>query len=396
MGVMARDDSLTTFTAGSQRAPAERIASLDITRGIVMLLMAIDHVRVYAGVPTGGPTPGVFFTRWVTHFSAPGFAFLAGTGAFLLGRKLDDKRALARYLVERGLILIVLELTVLRLAWTFNVDFANYNLAGVIWMLGWCMILTAGIVWLPTAAIAVLGLLLIVGQSVFTPIGHALPAAIGSFLYLGGEVRFSANGPPFEVLYVIVPWIGVMATGYAFGTIMTFEPERRRAWCLRIGLSATALFIVIAGVMVARQPSRPGSPPAILRMLSQRKYPASALFLMMTLGPMLAFLPLAQRMRGRVASVLTTFGRVPLFYYLLHIPLIHAAALVVSLIREGRIDPWLFGNHPMAPPPVPDGYRWSLALLYLVYAVVVVLLYWPCRWYADLKARSKSRMLRYI
>ena len=110
---------------------------------------------------------------------------------------------------------------------------------------------------------------------------------------------------------------------------------------------------------------------------------------MMTLGPMIAFLPFAEQMRGRVASILATFGRVPMFYYLLHIPLIHAAALVVSLIRTGGIDPWLFGNHPMAPPPVPDGYRWSLALLYLVFAIVVALLYWPCRWYANLKARAQ-------
>ncbi len=396
MGVTTRGETITTYHPESERATGGRIASLDITRGIVMLLMAIDHVRVYAGVPAGGPTPGVFFTRWVTHFSAPGFAFLAGTGAFLLGKKLGDKGALSRYLVERGLILILLELTVLRLAWTFNTNFADYNLAGVIWMLGWCMILMAGVVWLPTAAIAALGLVLIVGQGMFTPIAHALPAAIANFLYLGGEVRFGANGPPFAVLYVIVPWIGVMAVGYAFGVIVTLAPARRRAWCLGIGLSATALFIVIAGIMVARQPSRPGAPPAILRMLNQRKYPASPLFLMMTLGPMLAFLPFAERMRGRIASVLSIFGRVPMFYYLLHIPLIHAAALVVSLIREGHVDPWLFGNHPMSPPPVPDGYRWSLWLLYLVYGIVVVLLYWPCRWYADLKKRSTSRVLRYI
>ena len=396
MGVLTRDDSYTTYRPPSERAASERIASLDITRGIVMLLMAIDHVRVYAGVPAGGPAPGVFFTRWVTHFSAPGFAFLAGTGAFLLGRKLADKRALARYLVERGVILILLELTVLRLAWTFNTDFAHYNLAGVIWMLGWCMILMAGVIWLPTTGILVLGLLLIFAQPVFGPISTALPAAIGNFLYLGGEVRLGTNGPPFAVLYVIVPWIGVMATGYAFGTIMTFDAARRRGWCLRIGLAATALFIVIAGILVSRQPAGPGAPPVILQMLNQRKYPASPLFLMMTLGPLLAFVPLAERMHGRAASILSTFGRVPMFYYLLHIPLIHAAALVVSLIREGRLDPWLFGNHPMAPPPVPDGYRWSLALLYLVYAIVVVLLYWPCRWYADLKARRKSRILRYI
>ena len=393
MGVLTHDAATTRYTPVRERAPGERIASLDITRGIVMVLMAIDHVRVYAGVPAGGPTPGVFFTRWVTHFSAPGFAFLAGTGAFLLGQKLADKRGLARYLVERGVILVLLELTVLRLAWTFNLDFANYNLAGVIWMLGWCMILMAGIIWLPQAAIAVLGLALIVGQAVFTPIGNMLPTAIGNFLYLGGEVRL---GIPFAVLYVIVPWIGVMATGYAFGTIMRYDPERRRKLCLGIGLTATVLFVVIAGIMVARQPSRPGAPPMLLRMLNQRKYPASPLFLMMTLGPMLAFLPFAERMRGRAASILSTFGRVPMFYYLLHIPLIHAAALVVSLIREGRIDPWLLGNHPMAPPPVPDGYRWSLPLLYLVFAAAVTLLYWPCRWYGALKARSGSRLLRFI
>jgi uncharacterized membrane protein len=281
----------------------------------------------------------------------------------------------------------------LRLAWTFNADFAHYNLAGVIWMLGWCMILMAGIIWLPLAAIAVLGLALIVGQPLFTPISHALPAAIGNFLYLGGQVRL---GLPFAVLYVIVPWIGVMAVGYAFGTIMTYDPERRRKICLAIGLSATALFVVIAGITVARQQAQPGAPPAILRMLNQRKYPASPLFLMMTLGPMLAFLPFAERMRGRVASILSTFGRVPMFYYLLHIPLIHASALIVSLLRTGRVDPWLFGNHPMAPPPVPDGYRWSLPLLYLVFAIVVALLYWPCRWYANLKARRTSRALQYI
>ncbi len=393
MGVTTHDAAFTTYAPGSERAHRGRIASLDITRGIVMVLMAIDHVRVYAGVPAGGPTPAVFFTRWVTHFSAPGFAFLAGTGAFLLGQKLADKRALARYLIERGVILILLELTFLRLAWTFNADFANYNLAGVIWMLGWCMILMAGIIWLPTTAITVLGLALIVGQPVFTPISKLLPAAIGNFLYLGGEVRL---GLPFRVLYVIVPWIGVMAVGYAFGTIMSYTPERRRTICLRIGLSATALFVVIAGITVALQPSGPDAPPAILRMLNQRKYPASPLFLMMTLGPMIAFLPFAEQMRGRVASILATFGRVPMFYYLLHIPLIHAAALVVSLIRTGGIDPWLFGNHPMAPPPVPDGYRWSLPLLYLVFAIVVALLYWPCRWYANLKARRGSRLLRFI
>src|SRR5258705_8325286 len=125
-------------------ASTSRVASIDLIRGAVMVLMAIDHVRVYPGLPAGGPTPGIFFTRWVTHFCAPAFVFLAGTGAFLHGRKLGDKRALARYLVTRGLILVFLELTVIRFAWTFNLDYSHFVLAGVIWMLGWCMVLLAG------------------------------------------------------------------------------------------------------------------------------------------------------------------------------------------------------------------------------------------------------------
>ena len=397
MGITTGDASLTTFHPGARVSPrSERIVSLDIARGIVMVLMAIDHVRVYAGVPAGGPTYGVFFTRWVTHFAAPGFAFLAGTGAFLYGRKIGDRGALARFLAVRGALLVLLELTFLRLAWTFNLDFANYNLAGVLWMLGWCMVLMAALVWLPPRIVGVIGVLLVVGQGAFGPIGNALPSAIGNFLYLGGEVKFGANGPPIEVLYVIVPWIGVMAAGYAFGEVMTLDPARRRKWCLSLGLGMTALFIVVAGIMVASRHPGQNAPPTILRMLNQRKYPASVPFLLMTLGPIIAFLAVAEGMRGRMASLFTTFGRVPLFYYLLHIPLIHASALVVSLIRQGHVDPWLLGNHPMSPPPVPPGYRWSLALLYLVFAIVTALLYYPCKWYGDVKRRDTTGLLRYI
>src|SRR5438046_1888549 len=137
---------LSTPAAAAPITSTARVASIDLIRGAVMILMAIDHVRVYSGLPAGGPTPGIFFTRWVTHFSAPLFAFLLGTGAFLHGRKLGDRQALTRYLATRGAILILLELTVIRVGWTFNLDFAHYLLAGVIWMLGWCMILLAAAV----------------------------------------------------------------------------------------------------------------------------------------------------------------------------------------------------------------------------------------------------------
>ncbi len=395
-----------TIPAPAATPPASspsRIASIDLLRGAVMILMAIDHVRVFSGLPAGGPTAGIFFTRWITHFVAPAFAFFAGTGAFFHGRKLGEPRALSRYLVTRGLWLVLLELTVIRVAWTFNFDYAHYILAGVIWMLGWCMVLLAALVRLKTRTIGIFGLVVIFLQNVVGLLARAMPASwreasgwIWQFLYFGGPVKLGEHGPPIVVLYSIVPWIGVMAAGYAFGAIMIRDEAARRRICLRIGLSATALFLVVGSLIALRGPTSEGAPPALFRLLGQQKYPASQLFLLMTLGPTIALLPLAERARGWIANAVTTFGRVPLFYYLLHIPLIHAAAIVVSLLREGSVNPWLFGNHPMWPPPLPAGYQWSLALLYLVFAVVIVLLYFPCRWFAGLKARRRDGWLTYL
>ena len=212
------------MTATSTR----RIQSLDIARGIAMILMAIDHVRVYSGQPAGGPTPGIFFTRWVTHFVAPAFVFLAGTGAYLYGRKMasmassaSGTRALSRFLFTRGLWLVFLELTVLRLAWTFNLDFAHYLLAGVIWMIGWCMVLMAAAVYLPVRVIGAVGIAIIALHNVTDlfagPIGAAMgdngPNWLLSILYFGGVVKLGSSGPPLFVLFVIVPWIGVMMAG---------------------------------------------------------------------------------------------------------------------------------------------------------------------------------------
>ena len=371
-----------------------RITSLDLVRGVVMILMAIDHVRVYSGVPAGGPTPGVFFTRWVTHFCAPAFVFLAGTGAFFLARKLDDTRALAKYLVTRGLLLVALELTVLHVAWTFTFDFTHV-LAGVIWMLGWCMILMAALVQLPASVVGVIGLLLIFGQNLIGPLAGVMPQStqwFWQFLYLGGEVKVGAT--TVSILYVIVPWIGVMAAGYGFGTVMAREAGERRRLCLRIGLAATALFVIVGAVLVATRPAPNGAPPALIRLLNQQKYPASQLFLMMTLGPTIALIPLAARARGWLAGAVTTFGRVPMFYYLLHIPLIHATALVVWLLRDGKAGSARFDAAPYVSIPPVD--RWSLGLLYLVFTIVVAILYVPCRWYANRKAQRPARWMRYI
>jgi uncharacterized membrane protein len=382
------------MTVSSQGAPATRLTSLDIVRGLVCVLMAIDHVRVYAAVPAGGPDPAVFFTRWITHFVAPAFCFLAGTGAFFHGRKLGDMGALARYLVTRGLLLVVLELTVIRFFWTFNFDYANYILAGVIWMLGWCMVLLAGLVRLKPRTVGIIGLAIVLLQQLFGFVPKLVPAIAPFWAFLYNS---PANAPfGIAVLYVIVPWIGVMAAGYGFGLIMLKEPAPRRRLCLRIGLGATALFLVAGGLLATFGPRGENAMPFILRLLNQQKYPASQLFLLMTLGPTIALLPYVEEAKGWFSRMLQTFGRVPMFYYLMHIPLIHVSAMVVSLIRTGSVIPQLVGNFPLIPPQMPPGYRWSLALLYLVWAICIAALYPACRWYGGLKARRKEGLLRYI
>ena len=386
-----------------------RIYSVDVARGVAMVLMAIDHVRVYAGVPPGGPRPGVFFTRWITNFVAPAFAFLAGTSAYLLGRRLGDRGALARYLVTRGLILVLLELTVIRVAWTFNFDFGHYLLAGVIWMLGWCMVLLAALIWLPTPAIGAFSVALIVFHNLMDSLSPAAGEALQQsslswlwqILYFGGPIQLGQNGPTLMVLYSIIPWIGVVATGYAFGAVMTLGPDRRNRICVALGASAIVLFLVLRSLDVYGDPRHWHSigaiqAPALLRFISTSKYPASLQFLLLTLGPMILLLPLADRARGKIGEVFAVFGKVPMFYYLLHIPAIHLAAVLVSLAREGRVNPWLFTNHPMMNPPPPEGYMWSLGLLYAVFVVVVALLYFPCRWYARRKTTSPSPWMRYV
>ena len=376
-----------------------RVASVDLIRGTVMILMAIDHVRVYSGLPAGGPTPGIFFTRWVTHFVAPAFIFLAGTSAFFYGRRHAD---LSRFLFIRGVWLVLLELTVIRVAWTFNFDFPNYWLAGVIWVIGWCMMLTSALVRLRPNTVGAIGIVIILfHNALMPPLINAVPSLgeLWKILYVGFAQGY-VSGTPLIVLYSIVPWIGVMAAGYAFGSVLAMEPAKRNWTCARIGLGAIALFLVLRGTNLYGDPqpwSATSPMPPFLSFLNTTKYPASLSFLLMTLGPTIAVIPLLDHVRGRIAQWVTVFGRVPFFYYVLHIPVIHALALIVSKIRLGEMSPWLFTNHPMGNPPPPDGYTWSLGLLYLVWAITIVVLYFPCRWYATLKARRRDlRWLKYI
>jgi uncharacterized membrane protein len=373
-----------------------RLSSLDVLRGLVMVLMAIDHVRVYSGVPAGGPTPAIFFTRWITHFCAPVFVFLVGTAAFLHARPLGRTAALARYLATRGLLLVVLELTVIRASWTFGVDYSSFLLAGVIWMIGWCMVLLAALVWLPAPVLGGLGIAIVVLQEVFGLVGRTLPEVVRpawEIVYPNGrELQLGAGGPAVTVLYSLVPWIGVMAAGYGFGPIVDRDPRTRRRLCLLLGLGAVVGFVLLVAPGVRR--AEGGGMALVLETLNQRKYPASVSFLLMTLGPAIALIPAFERAPRWATGWLETFGRVPLFYYLLHIPLIHALALVVWRIMAVGIDDAAFATAPYV--RIDEPQRWSLPLLYLVVAIALALLYPACRWFARLKAQRPGSWLRYL
>jgi uncharacterized membrane protein len=356
-----------------------RIQSLDILRGLIMVLMAIDHVRVYAGVPAGGPDPAIFFTRWITHFCAPGFVFFAGTAAFLYGVKISDKRELARYLFTRGLMLVVFEFTLIRLGWTFNLNFSEFMLAGVIWMLGVCMILLGLMVRLDAKTVGIIGLAIIFFQQLFAYVSGVLPESMRiywEFIYSSG-----AEGPSWiAILYVIVPWIGVMAAGYGFGLVIN-----NKKWCYIIGLSSIAAFIII-GTVFAFSMNSEDAPPYWFRLLNQRKYPASQLYLLMTLGPLIALVPFAEKARGAVADFFRVLGRVPFFYYLLHIPLIHISAIIVNLIMYGNSFQQAYATAPFC--GLPPENIWSLWLLYLIFAIDVAILYMASKRYADFKAKN--------
>jgi uncharacterized membrane protein len=258
------------------------------------------------------------------------------------------------------------------------------------------MVLLAPLVRLRAETVGWIGLAIVVFQQVFGLVPRLLPQGVRENVGRIWEFVYPAGlegSPGITILYVLVPWVGVMAAGYGFGTILLRGESERRRLCLRIGLGATALFLVVGGILVARTSGDAEAPNALFRLLNQNKYPASQLFLLMTLGPTIAAIPAAERARGWWADMLSTFGRVPMFYYLLHIPLIHLLAVVVMRVR-GTFEPDWYASAPYT--GVPPEHQWSLALLYLIFAVAVGLLYPACRWYAREKASRPRAWMRYI
>jgi uncharacterized membrane protein len=387
-----------------------RIQSIDLLRGAVMIIMAIDHVRVYSGILAGGLDPGIFFTRWITHYCAPAFAFFAGTSALLYFQKTRDTNDVAKFLLTRGLILVVLEFTVVRFFWTFNFDYSTFNITGVIWMLGWCMVLVAAFVRIRPLTLAIIGLIIIFAQQMFAYVPDIFPASmqdsirtVWGFFYPAGKagvtIAGGSGGLPsafgFDIFYVIIPWVGVMMAGYGFGQLLLLDPLKVKKVCLSIGIGSILLFIIAGTLLISQAPLAATDAPFLFKLLGQQKYPPSQLFLLMTLGPVIALVPWAQNVKGWLADAVKIIGRVPMFYYLLHLLVIHLSAFVVNIAISGSIHQDWYMTAPFV--GVPEGERWSLYLLYLVWAVDVVILYFACRWYANYKLNHpENAWIKYL
>jgi uncharacterized membrane protein len=418
-----------TVTSETAKTTRQRIDSIDLLRGIVMVIMMLDHTRdfVYIQGLFGDPTDlrttttALFLTRWITHFCAPVFVFLAGTGAYLQSSRGKSKRELSRFLITRGLWLIVLECTVVRLGAFFAFDYRLLGFFQVIWVIGASMIVLAGLVHLPLKLISGFGLVMIAFHNFLDRFqvqswqGPAsLVPSVGAKLWLllhqqGVFPIFGFPSPVIIVIYPLIPWVGVMAAGYAFGSFYQMEALRRRRLLLVIGGIVTAGFISMRFANfygdAARWSPQKNAVFTLLSFLNTTKYPPSLLFLLMTLGPAIAALAWFETggrtfnpttLFGRLRNALVTYGRVPLFFYLLQWPTAHLISVLLHL-AAGKPVRWLFmspldlfSNRP------PQGIGFSLAVVYAAWITGVVLLYPLCKWFAGVKARRKDWWLSYL
>lgn len=404
-----------TATVPSRTAPAlARLQSVDVLRGLVMVIMALDHVRdfFHFGAQHFSPedltqtTAVLFFTRWITHFCAPVFVFLAGTGAYLSGRRGKRTADVSRFLWTRGLWLIVVEMALVTLGASFDVSY-RFVVWQVIWAIGWSMVALSVLIFLPWRVLLVFSIGMIVlhnGLDPITPEQFGSMAWLWQILHAPFSMIEPSPGHTVLVIYPLIPWIGVMSAGFCFGRVLDLDLDRRRRRLFGLGLALTAGFVVLRLVNGYGDPSpwsaQSTSTLTVLSFLRTTKYPPSLEFLLMTLGPAclaLGMLTAIDRQPLSTRNPLLVFGKVPLFYYLLHWYVLHLVAIMMAWFRYGRIG-FMFGVPSSLLPlgTYPDDYGYSLPVVYVVWAAIVIAIYPACLWYARVKARSRSVWLSYL
>ncbi len=385
----------------------KRINSLDILRGLVIIFMAIDHIRdMFAVTQTPEDMQplqaGFFFTRWITHFCAPVFVYLAGTAAFLYGEKINDKAALSRFLLSRGIWLIIIEVVLINQSWSLSLPiFTGFLFLQVIWAIGWAMIVLAALIWLPQWAIVVFSIALIAGHNLLDGIK---PESFGQFDWLWQILHVGRYWIPFNknetfglfIAYPLIPWVAVMSIGYVFGNVMKWEQKRRFRFLLQWGIGLTVLFIALRATNWYGDP-RPWSVQdnflgTVMSFLNTEKYPPSFLFLLMTLGPALLILIPFEKMQGKLADIIITFGRVPFFFYVLHLPILSLAAITWHYIRYDQYFNFFITN----PQNYPADYTPQLWLVYVIWLLFLIPMYFLCKWYWRYKSTHDAWWLKYL
>ena len=390
----------------------KRIQSIDMLRGLAIIVMALDHTRdyfhsdamIFAPLDLARTTVPLFFTRWITHFCAPVFMFLTGTSAFLVGQR-KTKKELSFFLLTRGLWLIFLELTFVNFGWTFNIHFPFFVL-GVIWALGVSMIALSFLHYLPYHIILGIGILLIAGHNLLDAI-HVPGNSFKSFLWSAIHDPTLANESNQLIIkdravivdYPVLSWIGVVALGYCFGDL--YKPDidvrTRTKKLLILGSVSITLFILLRLVNVYGDPhpwvTQESTVFTILSWLKVTKYPPSLQFIMLTVGTGIFFLAIAEKYLNIFGKAIIHMGRVPMFFYLAHIYLIHALALFAAKFSGYNWND-MISQKPLT--PVISGYGFPLAIVYLTWIIVILLLYPLCKWYDDYKSRHKKWWLSYL
>jgi len=390
-----------------------RIYSIDIVRGLAIMFMVLDHTRDFFTSALYDPAnlaltyPAMFLTRWVTNFCAAAFVLLAGTGAFLFGTRGRTKADLAFFLLTRGVWLIILEFTLVQWGWAFNFNY-YHCVCQVMWALGWSMISLSILIFIPTWLVLLISLMMIAGHNLFDGINvysWGDYSWLLKILHIPGMIRLP-SGLHVQILYPLIPWIGVMALGYTIGPIFLQDQHKCRKHLFKLGISLILAFIVIRALNVYGDPypwaMQKNFIYTILSFINITKYPPSLLFLLITLG--ITFILLGfftSKEPGRISRFLLTFGRVPLFFYLLHIPVIHAICVIFAYIKYGHAA-FLFQYSieyldVAISPNTPVGYGYGLPVIYFVWILVIAILYPLCRWYAIVKKNHPQyKLLSYF